>query len=85
MWGHGVSEALHRRDPDENGVKLSWDRPKESWPPGLNGEQTMSRLRSTATICCAPGYVFTIGGTISSVRPSSTPWRNRLCRTLYKK
>ena len=29
---HGVSEALYLRDPDENGVELYWDRPKELWP-----------------------------------------------------
>ncbi|MBP6506093.1 MAG: VOC family protein [Opitutaceae bacterium] len=29
---HGVSEALYLRDPDENGVELYWDRPKEKWP-----------------------------------------------------
>jgi catechol 2,3-dioxygenase len=29
---HGVSEALYLRDPDENGVELYWDRPKERWP-----------------------------------------------------
>ena len=29
---HGVSEALYLRDPDENGVELHWDRPKDLWP-----------------------------------------------------
>src|SRR4051794_1584064 len=29
---HGVSEALYLRDPDDNGVELYWDRPKELWP-----------------------------------------------------
>jgi catechol 2,3-dioxygenase len=29
---HGVSEALYLRDPDQNGVELYWDRPKEQWP-----------------------------------------------------
>ncbi|MEP7322992.1 MAG: VOC family protein [Saprospiraceae bacterium] len=29
---HGVSEALYLNDPDENGVELYWDRPKELWP-----------------------------------------------------
>jgi catechol 2,3-dioxygenase len=29
---HGVSEALYLRDPDNNGVELYWDRPKEEWP-----------------------------------------------------
>ncbi|MBX2934445.1 MAG: VOC family protein [Ferruginibacter sp.] len=28
---HGVSEALYLNDPDENGVELYWDRPKEMW------------------------------------------------------
>src|SRR5436189_3695716 len=38
---HGVSEALYLRDPDQNGVELYWDRPKESLPRGPNGEQDM--------------------------------------------
>ena len=38
---HGVSEALYLRDPDDNGVELYWDRPKESWPRGPNGELAM--------------------------------------------
>ncbi len=29
---HGVSEALYLDDPDENGVELYWDKPKEDWP-----------------------------------------------------
>ncbi|HET9228809.1 MAG TPA: VOC family protein [Thermoanaerobaculia bacterium] len=29
---HGVSEALYLRDPDENGVELYRDRPREEWP-----------------------------------------------------
>ena len=29
---HGVSEALYLNDPDENGVELYWDRPKNEWP-----------------------------------------------------
>ena len=29
---HGVSEALYLRDPDDNGVELYRDRPKEEWP-----------------------------------------------------
>lgn len=28
---HGVSEALYLNDPDNNGVELYWDRPKEFW------------------------------------------------------
>ena len=29
---HGVSQAIYLNDPDENGVELYWDRPKEEWP-----------------------------------------------------
>ena len=38
---HGVSEALYLRDPDENGVELYWDRPKEQWPRDANGNLQM--------------------------------------------
>ena len=38
---HGVSEALYLRDPDDNGIELYWDRPKESWPRGPKGELAM--------------------------------------------
>jgi catechol 2,3-dioxygenase len=38
---HGVSEALYLRDPDENGVELYWDRPKDSWPRTAAGELAM--------------------------------------------
>ena len=34
---HGVSEALYLRDPDQNGVELYWDRPRERWPRTPNG------------------------------------------------
>jgi catechol 2,3-dioxygenase len=38
---HGVSEALYLRDPDENGVELYWDRPKEQWPYDREGGLAM--------------------------------------------
>ncbi len=38
---HGVSEALYLRDPDENGVELYWDRPREMWPFTPSGELAM--------------------------------------------
>jgi catechol 2,3-dioxygenase len=38
---HGVSEALYLRDPDENGVELYWDRPKEKWPRAADGSLAM--------------------------------------------
>ncbi len=38
---HGVSEALYLRDPDNNGVELYWDRPKELWPKASDGSLAM--------------------------------------------
>jgi catechol 2,3-dioxygenase len=38
---HGVSEALYLSDPDENGIELYWDRPKESWPRDAKGQIEM--------------------------------------------
>src|SRR5215216_1612554 len=38
---HGVSEALYLNDPDENGVELYWDRPREQWPRDEQGNVAM--------------------------------------------
>ena len=38
---HGVSEALYLRDPDENGVELYWDRPRDDWPHDPDGRLAM--------------------------------------------
>ncbi|RYZ51846.1 MAG: glyoxalase [Sphingobacteriales bacterium] len=38
---HGVSEALYLNDPDNNGVELYWDRPKEAWPSKPDGSLEM--------------------------------------------
>ncbi len=38
---HGVSEAIYLDDPDENGVELYWDRPKELWPTDAEGKMVM--------------------------------------------
>jgi catechol 2,3-dioxygenase len=38
---HGVSEALYLNDPDQNGVELYWDRPKEQWPKKADGSIEM--------------------------------------------
>lgn len=38
---HGVSEALYLRDPDDNGVELYWDRPRDQWPHTPDGRLTM--------------------------------------------
>lgn len=38
---HGVSEALYLNDPDDNGVELYWDRPKELWKYNEDGTIVM--------------------------------------------
>ena len=42
---HGVSEALYLRDPDDNGVELYWDRPKQAWPFAADGKLAMFTRR----------------------------------------
>ncbi|WP_345955691.1 VOC family protein [Mucilaginibacter sp. PAMB04168] len=42
---HGVSEAIYLNDPDQNGVELYWDRPREQWPKDQAGELTMFTKR----------------------------------------
>ncbi|WPP53004.1 VOC family protein [Catalinimonas niigatensis] len=42
---HGVSEALYLDDPDENGVELYWDRPREHWPQKEDGSLEMYSAR----------------------------------------
>lgn len=34
---HGVSEAIYLNDPDENGMELYWDRPRDQWPKREDG------------------------------------------------
>ena len=41
---HLVSEALYLNDPDENGVELYWDRPKELWKYKEDGTIEMATL-----------------------------------------
>jgi catechol 2,3-dioxygenase len=38
---HGVSQALYLRDPDENGLELYWDRPRDDWPRTPEGGLNM--------------------------------------------
>jgi catechol 2,3-dioxygenase len=38
---HGVSESIYLRDPDQNGVELYCDKPKEAWPRTPGGELAM--------------------------------------------
>ena len=34
---HGATEALYLRDPDGNGIELTWDRPRVQWPRDASG------------------------------------------------
>jgi catechol 2,3-dioxygenase len=38
---HGASESIYLRDPDNNGVELYRDKPKESWPRTPDGKLAM--------------------------------------------
>ncbi len=38
---HGVSEALYLNDPDQNGIELYWDRPRDQWPFDEKGNLQM--------------------------------------------
>jgi len=38
---HGVSEAIYLRDPDNNGIEIYCDRPRDEWPKDANGELAM--------------------------------------------
>ncbi|RCR66071.1 VOC family protein [Larkinella punicea] len=38
---HGVSEAIYLNDPDQNGVELYWDRPRDAWPQKPDGSLEM--------------------------------------------
>ncbi len=38
---HGVSESIYLNDPDENGVELYCDKPKEEWPRSADGKLEM--------------------------------------------
>jgi catechol 2,3-dioxygenase len=38
---HSVSEAIYLRDPDNNGVELYVDRPKETWQKNADGSIVM--------------------------------------------
>jgi catechol 2,3-dioxygenase len=42
---HGVSEALYLHDPDQNGIELYWDRPREEWPAPAPGERVAMYTR----------------------------------------
>ena len=53
---HGVSESIYLNDPDENGVELYCDKPKENWPRTPDGQLNMytHRLELHALLSEAP-------------------------------
>jgi catechol 2,3-dioxygenase len=38
---HGVSESIYLRDPDQNGIELYTDRPRDLWPREADGSLVM--------------------------------------------
>ena len=46
---HGVSQSIYLRDPDDNGVELYWDKPKEQWPRTPDGKLEMFTHRLDLT------------------------------------
>ena len=55
---HGVSEALYLPDPDENGIELYADRPREHWPapgPGARVGMFTAPLDVEDLLRAAPG------------------------------
>jgi catechol 2,3-dioxygenase len=42
---HGVSESIYLNDPDENGVELYCDKPREKWPRTPDGQLAMYTRR----------------------------------------
>ena len=67
---HGVSEALYLRDPDDNGVELYWDRPKEMWPREADGTLAMyTRRLDLASLLRESGAVDTAHPTAAGTGP----------------
>jgi catechol 2,3-dioxygenase len=69
---HGVSEALYLRDPDQNGVELYWDRPREEWPRTADGGIAMYTRRLDLEGLLAAGTL-TPAHPASAKTGSSTP------------
>ncbi|HEX3555122.1 MAG TPA: VOC family protein [Thermoanaerobaculia bacterium] len=70
---HGVSEALYLRDPDENGVELYWDRPREAWPRTADGELAMYTRRLDLEGLLAASADLTPARPASAATESSRP------------
>ena len=39
---HGVSNAVYFLDPENNGIELYWDRPRDAWPRDAEGRIDMN-------------------------------------------
>lgn len=39
---HGVSEAVYLSDPDQNGIEIYVDRPRDAWPKDNQGKLAMT-------------------------------------------
>jgi catechol 2,3-dioxygenase len=55
---HGVSEALYLDDPDQLGVEIYRDRPREEWPPPAPGDRvfmTTEPLDAEGVLAAAEG------------------------------
>jgi catechol 2,3-dioxygenase len=54
---HGVSIALYLRDPDENGIELYYDRPREQWPrtPDCDGYAMVTEPVDVAALLAEAG------------------------------
>lgn len=63
---HGVSEALYLRDPDDNGVELYWDRPKELWPRTPDGELAMFTRRLDVAALLREAHAAVDGGEVGT-------------------
>jgi len=42
---HGTHEAIYLRDPEENGLELAWDRPREEWDRDPDGHLALGNRR----------------------------------------
>jgi len=83
---HGVSEALYLRDPDENGIELYWDRPREQWPRRPDGSLHMFThpLDVDALLAEAPANRETAAPSAGAPRPISAESRARVAALRQK-
>jgi len=57
---HGTHEAVYLRDPEENGLELCWDRPREEWARDEDGHFALGGTSLTSRayferVCSGPG------------------------------